>query len=108
MRDFIEHLRAKPDHVRKQIALSASASITGVVALMWGTAFISSGALSRTNVPEEPGIVAAFSEEHGASLMGAIGALTSSKDSGELMVVGTNASSTVSGETKDERTVIPF
>lgn len=108
MRDFVERLRTKPIHTRKQLAFGASVGITGMVALMWGAAFTSSGALSRTDVGEEPAIVAAFSEEHGSSLMGAIGALTSQKSEASLTVVETNASSTVEEEETDNRTSIPF
>ncbi len=107
MRDFIEHLRAKPDHVRKQIAFGASLGITGTVALMWAVAFMSSGALMRSPEPTDSGITSALSEQKGASLLGAIGALTTQED-GSIMVVGTSASSTGKSEAPDERTVIPF
>jgi hypothetical protein len=107
MRDFIESLRAKPDQTRKQIALFTASGLTGLVAIMWVVAFTSSGALSRTTPKEEGGIKAAFSEQNGASLLGAIGALTTRED-GSIEVVGTSASSTAPAPSTDERTVIPF
>lgn len=105
--DFIERLRAQPDHRRKQIAFSVASGITGLVALMWFGAFTSSGALSRSSEPKENPIKAAFTETDGASLLGAIGALTTGED-GSIRVVGASASSTVETPSKDERTVIPF
>lgn len=107
MRDFIEHLRAKPEHVRKQIAFATSAGVTGVVAFMWVIAFVSSGALMRSSEPETPAVTSALKEQKGASLLGAIGALTTKED-GSIVVVGTSASSTVEEKKTEERTVIPF
>lgn len=108
MIDFIERLRAKPEHVRKHIAFFAASSITGLVALMWFGAFVSSGALSRSAPSQTNAVTAAFTEHEGASLLGAIGALTTRED-GSIQVVETTASSTAgSKEAPEERTTIPF
>lgn len=105
--DYIERLRTKPVHVRKQIAFGASAGFTALVAIIWVTAFTASGALSRSALTDQPGLTSTFSTEKGASLLGAIGALTTKQD-GSVEVVGTQASSTVNEPSEDERTVIPF
>jgi len=108
MMDFIERLRAKPDHTRKQIALGAATGFTGLVALVWLTAFTASGALARPSESKESGVTSAFSEQSGASLLGAVGALTARQD-GSITVVGTRASSTMQADAApEERTVIPF
>lgn len=107
MQDFIERLRAKPDHVRKNIALGSATAVTGLIAIMWVVAFTSSGALTRNAEREETPIASAFSESEGATLLGAIGALTTRED-GSITVVGTSASSTKTVEVQEERTVIPF
>lgn len=105
--DFIERLRAKSDQTRKQIALFTATGVTGLIALMWFGAFTSSGALSRSAEVKENPIKAAFTENEGASLLGAIGALTTRED-GSIQVVGARASSTGEVTSPEERTVIPF
>lgn len=107
MMDFIERLRAKSDKTRKRIALFTASGATGLVALMWLVVFTSSGALSRSAGTEGGRIKSAFSEAEGASLLGAIGSLSTHED-GSLQVVGTSASSTAEVEAQDDRTVIPF
>lgn len=105
--DFIERLRAKPDHVRQRIVFLTASGATGLIALMWVTAFTSSGALSRSVEVKENPIASAFSDNEGASLLGAIGALTTTEE-GSIQVVGTSASSTAPAQTSDNRTTIPF
>lgn len=108
MNDFIERLRAKPEHVRKSIALGTAGSVTGLVALVWAVSFSSSGTFAFTPDPVgERTVSSAFAEASGPSLLGAVGALIS-KEEGEVEVVGTRASSTVSAPRPEERTVIPF
>jgi hypothetical protein len=46
MRDFIERLRAKPEHIRHRIALGTTAGITGVVTCAWLFAIVVSGDLT--------------------------------------------------------------
>ena len=46
MRDFIERLKAKPEHVRRRIAIGTTAGITGVVALAWFFTLLFSGTFS--------------------------------------------------------------
>jgi hypothetical protein len=46
MRDFIERLRSKPEHVRQRVALGSAAGITGVVTMVWFLALTVSGNLS--------------------------------------------------------------
>ncbi len=46
MRDYIERLRAKPEHVRRRIALGTSVGVTGVIAFFWAVALIFGNTLS--------------------------------------------------------------
>jgi hypothetical protein len=52
MRDFIERLKSKPEHIRRRIALGTAAGITGVVTVVWAGALIFSGALG---IPQNTG-----------------------------------------------------
>jgi hypothetical protein len=114
MRDFIERLRAKPEHQRKQIAVGASAGVTGFVALGWIAAVTASGTLSLA--PSEPILAEAdrstaeevrsgFSELLGAASAFSNGTTTEA----ELTIVDTGSSSTIEPQpVADNRTVIPF
>ena len=51
MRDFIERLKAKPEHVRRRIAIGTSAGITGVVATGWFFTLLFAGNLSLAIKP---------------------------------------------------------
>lgn len=115
MQDFIERLRAKPEHVRKQIAIGTSGALTGVVALGWivsmaagGTLALKSSTPTDTNAPD----FAALAEETQSefnSLMGAAGAFTATS-SEPALTVESNSRSTLdrNEQVDDTRTVIPF
>jgi hypothetical protein len=55
MRDFIERLKSKPEHIRRRIALGTAAGVTGVVTVMWAIALILSGNLAFTSAPNGTG-----------------------------------------------------
>lgn len=119
MRDFIERLQAKPEHVRHRIAFFSSFSITAVVAVAWFAAVANSGVLTLAPLDASSG--SGLGAATGASalvketssgwndLLGAVGAAgdTSSADPA-LSIVDERASSTLDRNTVDERTVIPF
>lgn len=112
MMDFIERLRAKPEHVRHRIALGASAGATGLVAIAWFGALATSNAFTISpSVPGDVELAAALNEtsQSANSLMGAAGFLNASaRNEDGISVVDTQASSTIETPTTDERTVIPF
>jgi hypothetical protein len=49
MMDFIERLRAKPEHIRSRIALGTASAITGVVTLGWFGALIAGNAFDLSS-----------------------------------------------------------
>lgn len=49
MMDFIERLRAKPEHVRNRIALGTASAITGVITLGWFGALIAGNAFDLSS-----------------------------------------------------------
>lgn len=109
MTDFIERLRAKPEHVRKHIALGTAGSITGVVALAWMISFSASGSFALSPIPKnEGGASASFAQAGSPSLFAAVGALVKAETTDLIEVVETRASSTVAAPRPEERTVIPF
>jgi hypothetical protein len=46
IRDHVERLKAKPEHIRKRIAVGTSVGITGVVAVVWFFTLLFGGTLS--------------------------------------------------------------
>lgn len=126
MQDFIWKLKQKPEHVRRQITVGASAGITALVAVIWVTTMATSGtfalgtkpanttganqmpssdafALSGTNVKSN------FSQ-----LVGAVGSAISGTSSQPALTIidGTTTSSfdkpAASANTNPSATVIPF
>ncbi len=46
MRNFIERLQSKPEHIRKRIALGTATGITGAITAVWFFGLLFSGTLS--------------------------------------------------------------
>ena len=119
MRDFIERLQAKPEHVRHRIAFFSSFSLTAVVAVAWFAAVANSGVLTLAPLNASSGSGFGALTDTSAlvkdtstgwdDLLGAVGAAggTSSGDP-TLSIVDERASSTLDRNAVDERTVIPF
>jgi hypothetical protein len=124
--DYVERLRAKPEHVRRRIAAGSAVGITGVVAGAWLLALVFSGSLSITpsssNAPTlatSPGATqiasAATQTQSGfTQLLSAVGFANASSSAPALTIVDT-ASSTPSTDTAGDQsptggnqTVIPF
>lgn len=115
VRDYVEHLKGQPVHVRKRFALGASGAITGVIALAWIVALSSSGSLTLAPSSSATSNIAAATRDSGKDLSSLLGAAGAFKDngfngSGSITVVDTKASSTLDqpATASDERTVIPF
>jgi hypothetical protein len=54
MLDFIERLRAKPEHIRHRYAYGTAAGISGVVAVVWLFTLVASGSLILGAQPAAP------------------------------------------------------
>jgi hypothetical protein len=102
MRDLVERLRAKPEHIRRRIALFSSAGITGVVGLAWLAATVNTGALALSKTP--PTQLPAPSD-NGSTLIGAAAAFQGPKDDATIRVEDVKPQAT---QKQDTRTVIPF
>ena len=119
MFDFIERLRAKPEHIRKRIAFGTSIGLTGVVAMGWMAALVAGNAFMLTPDPDAPTLAESAQPLSGAfantqssfaDLMGAAGAANSGSSASDLTIIETDTSSTLETKqpAKDNRTVIPF
>jgi hypothetical protein len=117
--DHIDTLRAKPEHIRHRIAMSVAFAFTGVVALGWMTAMVTSGTLALKSQS-----LAADTSETGSgvldepataisSLMGAAGAAFGATSTDpELSIIDSKTSSTLDARAASpkatDKTVIPF
>jgi hypothetical protein len=74
MRDFIERLQSKPEHIRRRIAVGTAAGVTGVVAAVWFFGLLFSGTLSLgfpENTSSGSGVVASTANGTTANIAGA-------------------------------------
>lgn len=115
--EHLERLRAKPHHVRRQIALGTSVLLTALVAVGWLGALASSPkfALNPRPAGEDVNMQEALTETRSnfSDLMGAAGAAIGATSSpARVIVVDTKTRSTLDAprdnynDTKE--TVIPF
>ncbi len=88
MKDYVEHLRAKPESVRRTIAFSAAAAIAAIVAAGWMIALVSSGNLAITPVSTDEDTAAVFTEtqQRFDELAGAAGAFYANQEAGVTVV----------------------
>jgi len=113
MKDYIEKLRAKPENVRKTIAISASGAITAVVAIGWVIALFMTGSLSLAPITPDSDTAATFAESTARynQMAGAASAFSSQmKGEGAVTIVEEDRSSTLDRtEAKQtDETVIHF
>lgn len=110
MRATIERLRARPEHVRKQVAFGIAGSITGLVFVGWMAALATGGALT---LKSDPAASKSFAEAN-SQLMAGVAAsgknfLGSTTTSPTLTIEDRDSSSTfVEKQPEEERTVISF
>lgn len=98
MKDYIERLRAKPENVRKTIALTTAGAVTGVVALGWIVALVASGSLSLAPSVPDADVGAAFAESqaHFNQVAGAASAFSAQTNGeGAVTIVEEDRSSTL-------------
>lgn len=112
--DHIDTLRAKPEHVRHQIAMAVAFGVTGVVAAGWIAAMATSGTLA---LKSEPIVTDLASVEKPStpisSLLGAAGAaFGATSTDASLNIVDSKTSSTLDTKavspSTSGKTVIPF
>ena len=115
VRDYIEHLKSKPESVRRRIAVGTSLTVALMVAVGWFGALTVSGDLtlggSQTQQATVDLVQVTQDSTKGLSeLMGAVNAFqqTTGKGAAPISVVETRASSTLESAQPSVQTVIPF
>lgn len=116
MKRYVEQLKEKPVHVRRNVALGLSGAVTGLVALLWMATMAATGAFSLSPSPgtvaSDPG-AAQFSETDSnfSELLGAVGeSFGGASAEPELTIVDGNTTSTLTPPPSNatDATVIPF
>jgi hypothetical protein len=123
MKDYINTLRQKPEHVRKRIALGSSLGATALVGVIWLTTLTTTGAFALSPQPAISGgeptgaqtdayaLSGTSVQSNFSELMGAVGALTGATTTKtNLTVVDGETQSTFNREANPNptATVLPF
>lgn len=120
MLDFIERLRAKPEHIRARIALGTASAVTGMVTLGWFGALLAGNAfdlstptgasLVELNGGQETSLPNAL-----ANAKSGFSAVLEASETGEsplvddgVIIVDVSPKEVLPAEKPDERTIIPF
>ncbi len=112
--EHIEYAKSKPHHIRKRIALTATATITAVIALVWFFGTLSSGAFAiqgstfAESTGAEPTIATGTeSDSNSEGIAGAAAALPNDANAPAHIEIIDTATSSAATSTA-EQTVIPF
>ncbi len=124
MRDFIERLRAHPEHIRNRMAIATTMGFTGLVAVVWFGTLVTSGSLALDlSTPGSNGnsgnvhTAVAETKSNFQQLLGAVGAIRgASTTPASLKAVDVAPTPTPSTNTYQQgnasngtdKTVIPF
>jgi len=109
----IEHVRNRPHHIRKQVALGVALGITAVIAIIWLGVNLSTGAFhiagtsfADATTETQPQLTASNNSLLGA----AAAALNGSSSPAELQVVsqGSGEAPTAPAQNPSDQTFIPF
>lgn len=108
----VEHVRGKPEHIRKQVAFAVAAAATAVVALVWFLSTVTAGvfAIQGSSFAESTSgntNVAAVGPSD-SSLLGAASAALGFPQAEPAHIVIVDASTSTPKAEKHDPTVIPF
>jgi glycerol-3-phosphate acyltransferase PlsY len=107
----IQQIKARPHHIRRRVAFTSAAVVTGLVALIWLVGSVSSGIFALKNTSFADGAAANGGIQNttdgtaAQGLAGAAAAADDAKGPAQIRIVNVNA--TTSG-TAAEQTTIPF
>lgn len=117
MRRHLENLKQQPEHVRHRVALTTSAGLTGLVAVVWLTTLAASGSLALSGPASAEADLNLEEARTGfESLVGAVGEARDALGSApsgepELTIVDGGTTTTIAPPTHQNggsATVIPF
>lgn len=110
--DYIEHLKGKPHHVRKQITFAAATGGAALIGLVWFGVSLSSGAyaINGSNFAQATGAEATVTASAGntSQLAGAAAAVDTNKTQAAHIEIIDAATTSTAANTRPEQTVIPF
>lgn len=110
--EHIEHVKGKPHHIRRRFALGAALGGSGLIALVWLTGSLATGAfaIQGSDFAQSSGqsdlVVATTSVSDNSGLAGAAAGLQSSDGPARIEIVDT--SSVAVPKKQSEQTILPF
>ena len=118
MKKYVHHIKAKPEHVRKRVAIGAAAGITALIAIVWIVTLSGSGALalSQDASPidkansQNPQLATGGTKSTVEQLLGAVGAAGATSSAPALTIVDGQSNSTFQqpAPNSNNATVLPF
>jgi len=118
MKRYVHHLKAKPEHVRKRLAIGAAAGVTALIAVIWVVTLAGNGslALSQDASPidkaaaQQPQLASGGVKSNVEQLLGAVGAAGATSSAPALTVVDgqTTSSFHQPAPNSNNATVLPF
>lgn len=110
--EYIEHLKGKPHHVRKQITFSVATGGAALIGLLWFGASLSSGAyaIKGSNFAQATGAetTSVATADNTSQLAGAAAAVGTNKVEAAHIEIIDAATTSTAANTRPEQTVIPF
>jgi len=117
MKKYVTHLKAKPEHVRKRVAIGATAGVTALIAIVWITTLAHSGAFALAQDPSvidkansQPQLATGGVKSSVEQLLGAVGAAGATSSAPALTIIDNQSASTFAqpAPTSNNATVLSF
>ena len=108
--EHIEYVKGQPHHIRKRVAFSAAVGVTAVIAIIWLTSSLATGAFAirGNSFDEQTPAVPNGATNTNTNLAGAAAALPPSSANVPAHIEIIDTGSSASGQKKAEQTIVPF
>ncbi len=109
--DYIEHIKGKPHHIRKQIAFGTATALSVFIALVWLVGSVATGAFAIRETSfvantAQQNTVATTSASGDQGLAGAAAAVQDANAPAHIEIVDTNVSAPT--KKQSDQTILPF
>lgn len=102
MKKYVHHMRSKPEHIRKRVAIGAAAGLTALIAIVWVVTLAGNGTFALSQDPSvidkanvaQPQLATGGVKSSVEQLLGAVGAAGATTSAPALTIVDTQSTST--------------
>jgi len=108
--EHIEHVKGKPHHIRKRVAFSVAAGVTGLITFVWLAGSLGTGAfaIAGSSFGEQTPAAAIDTTNAGSNLAGAAAALQNSETNAPAHIEIIDTASSTVLKKQSEQTTLPF